>query len=70
MLETGKDIFAMKIPDIMNSSPEVAYGTDRAVDALERMRSRGKPIAVLPVLSPNKRVLGIVHLHDLIAAGL
>ena len=70
MLETGKDIFAMKISDIMNSSPEVAYGTDRAVDALERMRSRGKPIAVLPVLSPNDRVLGIVHLHDLIAAGL
>jgi arabinose-5-phosphate isomerase len=70
MLETGKDIFAMKISNIMNSSPEVAHGTDRAVDALERMRSRGKPIAVLPVLSPNNRVLGIVHLHDLIAAGL
>ena len=70
MLETGKDIFAMKISEIMNASPEVAYGTDRAVDALERMRARGKPIAVLPVLSPNDRVLGIVHLHDLIAAGL
>lgn len=70
MLETGKDIFAMKIADIMNSSPEVAYSTDLAADALDRMRVRGKPIAVLPVLSPNDRVLGIVHLHDLIAAGL
>ena len=70
MLETGQDIFAMKISDIMNTTPEVAYGTDRAVDALERMRARNKPIAVLPVLNPDRRILGIIHLHDLIAAGL
>jgi arabinose-5-phosphate isomerase len=70
MLETGQDIFAMKISDIMNTTPEVAYSTDRAVDALERMRTRTKPIAVLPVLNPDRRILGIIHLHDLIAAGL
>jgi arabinose-5-phosphate isomerase len=70
ILETGQDIFRMKISDIMNSSPEVAYSMDRAVDALDKMRSRSKPIAVLPVLTPDRRVLGIVHLHDLIAAGL
>jgi arabinose-5-phosphate isomerase len=70
MLETGQDIFAMKISDIMNPSPEVACSTDRAIDALDRMRSRSKPTAVLPVLSPDGRVMGIVHLHDLIAAGL
>jgi arabinose-5-phosphate isomerase len=70
MLETGQDIFAMKISDIMNTTPEVAYSTDRAVDALERMRARTKPIAVLPVLNPDRRILGIIHLHDLIAAGL
>jgi len=70
MLETGQDIFVMKISDIMNPTPEVAYNTDRAVDALDKMRSRSKPIAVLPVITPDRRVLGIVHLHDLIAAGL
>jgi len=70
MLETGHDIFAMKISDIMNTSPEVAYSTDRAVDALERMRARNKPIAVLPVLNSDQRILGIIHLHDLIDAGL
>jgi arabinose-5-phosphate isomerase len=70
MLETGSDIFVMKISDIMNSSPEVVYSTDRAVDALEMMRSRNKPTAVLPVLSPDQRILGIVHLHDLVVAGL
>jgi len=70
MLETGQDIFAMKVSEIMNPSPEVACSTDRAIDALEKMRSRNKPIAVLPVLSPDQRILGILHLHDLIAAGL
>ena len=70
MLETAQDIFAMKVSDIMNSSPEVTCSTDRAIDALERMRSRSKPIAVLPVLSPDHRILGIVHLHDLVATGL
>jgi len=70
MLETGQDIFALKVSEIMNSSPAIALSGDRAVDALDKMRSRSKPIAVLPVVGPDQRVLGIVHLHDLIAAGL
>lgn len=70
ILETGQEIFRMRIADIMNPSPDVVYSTDRAVDALEMMRSRNKPTAVLPVLSPNQRVLGMIHLHDLVAAGL
>jgi len=70
ILETGKDIFVMKISGIMNPSPEVVYNTDRAVDALEMMRSRNKPTAVLPVLSSDRRILGMVHLHDLVAAGI
>jgi arabinose-5-phosphate isomerase len=70
MLEGGRDIFASKISEIMNPAPQVAYGSDRAVDALDNMRSRSKPIAVLPVVDAERRVLGIVHLHDLIASGL
>jgi arabinose-5-phosphate isomerase len=70
ILETGKDIFVMQIAEVMNPSPEVVLSTDRAVDALETMRSRNKPTAVLPVLSPDRRILGMVHLHDLVAAGI
>jgi arabinose-5-phosphate isomerase len=70
ILEAGHDIFTMKIAEIMNPSPDVVYNTDRAVDALEMMRSRKKPIAVLPVLGRDRRVTGMVHLHDLIAAGI
>jgi arabinose-5-phosphate isomerase len=70
ILETGQDLFMMKIVEIMNPSPEVVYSTDRAVDALDMMRSRNKPIAVLPVLDSNRCVIGMVHLHDLVAAGI
>ena len=70
ILETGQDLFMMKIVEIMNPSPEVVQSTDRAVDALDMMRTRNKPTAVLPVLDSNRRVIGIIHLHDLVASGI
>jgi arabinose-5-phosphate isomerase len=69
-LETHENLFSMKIPDLMNASPDVVFQTDRAIDALELMRSRTKPTAVLPVLDANRCVAGMVHLHDLVAAGI
>lgn len=70
ILETGQDLFMMKIAEIMNPSPEVVQSTDRAVDALDMMRTRNKPTAVLPVLDSNRRVIGMIHLHDLVASGI
>jgi arabinose-5-phosphate isomerase len=69
-LETHENLFSLRIADLANSSPDVVFRTDRAIDALELMRSRHKPTAVLPVLDSNRRVVGMVHLHDLVAAGI
>ena len=69
-LETRENLSSMKIADLMNASPDIVFRTDRAIDALELMRSRNKPTAVLPVLDSNRRVVGMVHLHDLVAAGI
>jgi arabinose-5-phosphate isomerase len=69
-LETHENLFSMRIADLANPSPDVIFRTDRAIDALELMRSRNKPTAVLPVLDSNRRVVGMVHLHDLVAAGI
>jgi arabinose-5-phosphate isomerase len=69
-LASGKGIAAMKITDIMNPSPIKVFDDDMAVDALELMRSRKKPITVLPVLNRKNKVVGMVHIHNLIAAGL
>ena len=34
------------------------------------IRNREKPTAILPVLGKDDSVVGMIHLHDLIAAGL
>ncbi len=69
-LESDSDVFALAITDVMNSLPDVVYEDQKAMDALDKMRQRNKPTAVLPVLDRNRNVVGMVHLHDLIAAGL
>jgi len=69
-LESNQDIRAMTIQEMMNRAPAVMFSDDRAVDALERMTRRNKPTAVLPVINREKEVVGMIHLHDLISAGL
>ena len=41
-----------------------------AFQVLELIKNRSKPTAVVPVVNSNRRVIGMVHLHDLISAGL
>ena len=69
-LSSKKDITSMKITDIMNASPTVVFSDQMAVEALELMQSRKKPITVLPVIDRKRKVVGMVHIHNLIAAGL
>jgi len=70
VLQSERNIFSMQITDIMNASPSILRSDDKAVDALESMRRRSKPTAVMPVVDVEDRVVGMIHLHDLIAAGL
>ena len=42
-----------------------------AITALEQMEhNRRKAIAVLPVVDGDRRMLGLLRLHDLVQAGL
>ncbi len=69
-LQSGRDLNSMTISEIMNQSPSVILDTDKAADALHTLTQRNKPTAVLPVLNNDRKVVGMVHLHDLIASGL
>ena len=69
-LESNQNLFALRITDIMNPSPDFITEDAKAVDALDMMRQRKKPTAILPVVNSEKKVVGMVHLHDLLAAGL
>ncbi len=69
-LENGQDLFALTIAQVMNEKPHWVYVDEKAVDALKFMEKREKPISVVPVLNRQDAVVGMIHLHDLIARGL
>jgi arabinose-5-phosphate isomerase len=70
VLESEQNIFTLAIPDIMCQTPAVIRADEKAVLALETMRNRHKPTAILPVVDSTGNAIGMVHLHDLISAGL
>lgn len=70
ILESERNVLTMKIAEVMNPSPSVIFSDEKAFDVMELMRQRKKPTAVMPVLDRQNKVVGMVHLHDLIAAGL
>ena len=71
VLEQGHDIFSMKIEDIMNRRPRFIFTDEKAITALEQMENRERPFSVFPVLSRETgKVVGLIHLHDLVAQGL
>ena len=69
-LEQRGDVFALKVTDLMNKTPTFVYEDEKAIRALEIMENRDKPFLVLPVLNRQEEVIGMIHLHDLVAKGL
>jgi arabinose-5-phosphate isomerase len=69
-LESEQNIFSLRISDLMNAHPAVILASEKAVRALEIMRDRNKPTAVLPVVDESQKAIGMIHVHDLISAGL
>lgn len=71
VLEQGSDIFSLGITEIMNGHPTFIHTNAKAVEALHLMEDRGKPFMMLPVLEEgSKKVVGMVHVNDLVAQGL
>jgi len=70
VLERGAAIFDLKIRDIMNPKPMFVFEDQMATEALDLMRSRKKPTNILPVLSRDQKVVGMVHIMDLVSAGI
>jgi arabinose-5-phosphate isomerase len=69
-VERGKNVLKMSVREIMKSNPLTVYSDEKAVKALEIMENREKPVSLLPVLNRNKKVVGMIHLHDLLSKGL
>ena len=68
---SGLDIYSSSAKDIMNPNPHFVYSDVKAIEALDLMQNREHPFLVLPVVDrSNNQVVGMVHLHDLVAKGI
>jgi arabinose-5-phosphate isomerase len=54
----------------MNPKPMFVFEDQMATEALDMMRSRKKPTNILPVLNRDQKVVGMVHIMDLVSAGI
>jgi arabinose-5-phosphate isomerase len=70
ILERSVDIFSLDLAQIMNPHPTSIRPEEKAINALHLMEEREKPFLVLPVTDSRGKLVGLVHIHDLIARGL
>ena len=68
LLQRETDLKNVKAVDIMNNNPKVVQAGSLAVQALEKMEQNN--ILQLVVVDENRMPVGMVHLHDLLEAGL
>jgi len=67
LLEKTEDIFKIPVKDVMNPNPKYVHPDDLAIMAYKQMEKFR--IISMPVLENNK-LIGIVHLHDLMQEGI
>ncbi|MBI4798230.1 MAG: KpsF/GutQ family sugar-phosphate isomerase [Desulfarculus sp.] len=63
----GLDLGALTVEQVMTKNPQAVGPETMAAEALHIMEE--KLITALPIVSPQGRVLGIAHLHDLLGRG-
>lgn len=67
----GPKAMDMMIKELMTDSPRTACSDDLAVEAMRLMESNQKsPITVLPVISKEQKVVGLIKMHDILQSGI
>ncbi len=65
------DPLSRPMSELMSSDPETIRAEDLAVTALRRMEERARgPITVLVVVDADDRPVGLLHIHDILRAGI
>ena len=66
LLERTTELGALKVDEVMSTQPTTVGPQDLAVEAVRRMEDRR--INQLPVIDSSRRLVGAVHIHDLLLA--
>ena len=67
LMEKREDVLEVPVKDVMNENPKLIEPDTLAAAAVFQMETHG--IMALPVVDGDRRLRGIVHLHDLMRAG-
>lgn len=67
-LENNVDIYAAKIRELMTSAPVTSTADKLAAEAVQLMEER--KITALIVVDEGNHVIGALHMHDLLSAGV
>jgi arabinose-5-phosphate isomerase len=65
-MERQEDIFDTPVGEVMNRHPKTISPDELAAGAVYVMETHG--IMALPVVQDDGRLIGLVHLHDLLRA--
>lgn len=68
LMEHEENVFPVSVKTVMNTHPKVAQAEELGSAVAYRMETHG--IISMPVLGDADRVVGVVHLHDLMRAGV
>ncbi|MEY4066290.1 MAG: hypothetical protein RIR26_2498 [Pseudomonadota bacterium] len=66
----GPSVFECVVSEIMNSRPVTLPSGTLAVEALQIMENRPRPLNAVPIVDQENKVMGLLRLHDLVAAGI
>jgi arabinose-5-phosphate isomerase len=68
LIEGGGDFLQVSVNEVMTHTPKLCHVGELASAAVHRMEKHG--IMALPVVDDEERLTGVVHLHDLMKAGV
>jgi arabinose-5-phosphate isomerase len=68
LAERGPEFLDLQVGEVMTREPMAAEPDELGAAALGRMERRG--IMAMPVVDGGRQVVGVVHLHDLMRAGV
>jgi arabinose-5-phosphate isomerase len=66
----GPDLLTRRAADVMTTSPRTINPEALAAEALHIMNARERPITSLFVVDMTGHAIGILHIHDLLRAGI
>jgi arabinose-5-phosphate isomerase len=68
LMEREENVLPIGVADVMTANPRIAEADELGSAVVYRMEKHG--IISMPVVEEGGRLVGVIHLHDLMRAGV